>query len=175
MFFLKNIYCYQIGSNCNISRKASFKGLYGKVKIGDNCIIEPNVRIKFAQNIENNKFVIEIGNNVFIGFSSIIDAGISVKIEDNVMIGPNVFITDSNHILNKPDVPIALQGGKFEKVVIEKNVWIGSGCQILPGVIIRKNSIVGAGSTLISQVNEDGVLIVGSPGRIKKKLFLDNQ
>jgi acetyltransferase-like isoleucine patch superfamily enzyme len=54
-------------------------------------------------------------------------------------------------------------------VVIENNVWIGSGAIILPGVQIRQGSIVGSGSVVTRDVPEN-TIVVGVPARaIRRK------
>ncbi len=48
---------------------------------------------------------------------------------------------------------------------IEDNVWVGAGAIILPGVTIRKNSIVGAGSVVTKDVAES-VVVAGNPAKV---------
>lgn len=86
------------------------------------------------------------------------------------MIGPNVFITDANHILKVPNIPIASQGGIFNPTFIGENSWIGAHSQILSGASIGNNSIVAANTTVLNTFS-DNSLIAGIPGKIKKKLF----
>lgn len=160
----------EIGKNCNISRTVIFSSLYGKIKIGDNCIIEPNVRFKNVLNVNNKNKIINIELNVFIGYGSVIDANCGVQIGENTMIGPYVFITDGNHILKEKDIPIVKQGGVYDQVVIGNNVWIGCQSQILKGVKIGSNSIVAANSTVITNF-EGNSLITGVPGILKKNLI----
>lgn len=51
------------------------------------------------------------------------------------------------------------------KIIIGKNVWIGSSCVILPGVKISDNSIIGAGS-VVSKPLPSNVIAVGSPAKV---------
>lgn len=51
-----------------------------------------------------------------------------------------------------------------QKVIIEKNVWIGFGVLVLPGVVIGECSIIGAGS-IVTKSFPPRSLIVGNPAR----------
>ena len=55
------------------------------------------------------------------------------------------------------------------KVIIGNNVWIGSGANILPGVSIGDNSIIGAGSVVIKDIPANSVA-VGIPAKVIKNL-----
>jgi maltose O-acetyltransferase len=49
-------------------------------------------------------------------------------------------------------------------VTIGRNVWVGSGCIILPGVTIGDNSVIAAGSVVTKDVPE-GALMGGVPAK----------
>lgn len=168
--YLRIFMGYKIGNNCFIDIKTSFTGLYGNVSIGNNCIIEPNVRFKSNKNNEKRETVIENESNVFVGYGSIIDATCHVKIMSDTMIGPYVYITDANYVLKDKDIPIAKQSAIYKSTIIEKNVWIGSQCQILMGVRIGGNSNVAANSTVTKNMNENS-LVTGISACVKKQLF----
>ncbi|WP_237026840.1 DapH/DapD/GlmU-related protein [Lactobacillus sp. S2-2] len=52
---------------------------------------------------------------------------------------------------------------------IKKKAWIGAGSIILPGVTVGENSIVGAGSIVTKDVN-DNTVVVGNPARPIKQI-----
>jgi acetyltransferase-like isoleucine patch superfamily enzyme len=54
-------------------------------------------------------------------------------------------------------------------VTIEKNVWIGIGAIILPGVTVGEGSIVSAGSVVTREVPPH-YLVAGNPARHIKEL-----
>ena len=56
-------------------------------------------------------------------------------------------------------------------IVICNNVWLGTGCQILSGVSIGDNAVIGAGAVVTSDVPEN-TLFLGIPAREKKDLFV---
>lgn len=102
------------------------------------------------------------------GASSNLD--ISIKIEDDVLIGSGVHIYVSNHNFNDPAIPIYYQGHHPSKpVVLKRGCWIGANAIILPGVTIGENSVVGAGSVVTRSVSPRTV-VAGAPARVIKSL-----
>lgn len=61
--------------------------------------------------------------------------------------------------------------GTPREIIIEDNVWLGNYVTVLPGTIIGKNSIVGAGS-IVKGIFPENVIIQGNPARIIKKIEL---
>ncbi len=61
-------------------------------------------------------------------------------------------------------------GGRF--LSLGKNVWVGSGAIILPGVKIGDDSIVGAGSVVTKNI-PNGVVAVGNPCRVLRQVRKD--
>jgi acetyltransferase-like isoleucine patch superfamily enzyme len=52
---------------------------------------------------------------------------------------------------------------------IRHGVWIAPGCIILAGITIGENSIVGAGSVVVKDV-EPYTIVAGNPARLIKRL-----
>jgi maltose O-acetyltransferase len=128
---------------------------------GRASVIHPHVVILFPENVY-------IGNNVGIAeFVHIRGAG-GVYIGDDSLIATHATITSVTHDTEVLDGYFR-NTSKLEPVVIGKNVWIGSGAIILPGVNIGEGSIVGAGSVITHDVPSH-VIVVGAPGRIIKQL-----
>lgn len=110
-----------------------------------------------------------IGNHVWIGRNSHIGCEYEITIGDYVILGPMVHITDRNHFYEDISKPIDLQGefGKG-KMVIGAGTWIGFGAQIMAGVNIGKNCVIGAGSIVTKDV-PDYCVVGGNPAKILKK------
>jgi acetyltransferase-like isoleucine patch superfamily enzyme len=104
---------------------------------------------------------IAIGKNVFINHAcSFLDMG-GITIEDDVQIGPHVNLVTENH----PVDPTKRKYLDLKPVMIKRNVWIGAGATILPGVTVGENSIVAAGAV----VNKDipaNTIVGGVPARV---------
>lgn len=104
-----------------------------------------------------------------------LNVGIDCKIQDGVVIdfnhcqhifiGNSVTIAPQVYILAHDASTFKLFGyTKIGKVIIEDNVFIGARSIIMPGVRIGKNSIIGAGSVVVSEVPANFVY-AGNPAR----------
>jgi|APSaa5957512535_1039671.scaffolds.fasta_scaffold19906_2 maltose O-acetyltransferase len=124
-----------------------------------------NILIPWRTNIFSpNKLT--LGNNIYLGYNSYYGQG-EIIINDNVLIGPFVSITPSNHI--KVNGNYRNSKYKNERVVIEKNVWIGAHVSILSGVIVGEGSIVAAGSVVTKSVPKN-TIVAGVPAKVVKYL-----
>ena len=52
---------------------------------------------------------------------------------------------------------------------LEENVWLGEGCKICKGVTIGRNSVIGAGAVVTSDIPAN-VVAAGNPARKIRKL-----
>lgn len=114
---------------------------------------------------------VHFGKNVVVNFNSnFVDDG-DIFIGDDCMLGPNVSVITAIHPIS-PKLRIhKLQYNK--PIHIGKNVWLGAGAIIMPGVTIGDNSIVGAGSVVTHDV-EENTIVVGSPARVLRKINEDD-
>jgi maltose O-acetyltransferase len=109
---------------------------------------------------------IEIGNHSGIGKRCSLRW--EVTIGDYVMMGPEVVIISQNHLFNRTDTPMALQGfGDPKRIIIGNDVWIGWGVMILPGVKIGDGAIVGAGAVVTKDVPPYSI-VAGNPAKVVK-------
>ena len=141
------------------------------VSLGNFVYFGKNVMIQISPEHwkKSEDYTISIGNKVTIGQNSKINAIKAITIEDNVLIGPNVYIADHRHAYTDPAVPIRFQGvDKILPVVIRKNCWIGANCVINPGVRIGKHAVVGANSVVTKNI-PDYAVAAGSPAQVIKK------
>ena len=164
-----------VNNNFYIKRPIYIKG--GKyINIGKNFVAEQRLRLdaydKFlSQNFEPN---IQIGDNVSIEKDCHIACIGSIVIEDNVLIGSKVYISDHSHGSNDITLRPALRK-LYSKgpVIIEKNVWIGEGVVVLPGVTIGMNSIIGANAVVTKSIPQNSVA-VGNPAKVIRFNNLDD-
>lgn len=112
---------------------------------------------------------IKIGKNVFINACCRFQDQSGIEIGDGSLIGHNTTIATLNHDFN----PLKRQNLTPSRVKIGKNVWIGSDCTILPGVIIGDGAIIGAGSVVTKSVPANAIA-VGNPARVIKELEVNN-
>ena len=112
---------------------------------------------------------ISIGKNVGISNSSIY-SDCEVVIEDDVAIGVNNVITDSDHhSIYYYDRINGNRNIKSKPVLIKRGAWIGGHCIVLKGVTIGECSVVGAGSVVTRDIPDNEVW-GGNPIRFIKKL-----
>ena len=177
------------GEIVNIGKNSFFKGSSfvkkfdntNKVNIGNNSVLFSKIYL------ENSLATINIGDNVYIGSSSIYCSK-NVNIGNNVLISWGVKIYDHNsHSLSSlerlndiKNVVNALQlnkkltfgkdwaNVKSNEITIKDNVWIGMDSLILKGVTIGENSIIAARSVVTKDV-QPNTIVGGNPA-----IFLKN-
>lgn len=120
----------------------------------------------------DGKFI-EIGYNSSIGMNAKVPN--NIVIGDNVMMGPNVTILSSNHDFERTDIPMTKQGYiTYSPTVIEDDVWIGVNCVIMPGVNIKKGTIIAAATVLTKEFPEYSI-VGGNPSKfIRSRLENSN-
>lgn len=110
--------------------------------------------------------VMKIGDNVKISGCAIV-AMKEIILEDNVMIGGNTVIYDSDFHAVETFRRLSNISGNINKnrpVKIGKNVFIGAHSIILKGVEIGENSVIGAGSVVFTKVPSNQVW-AGNPAK----------
>ena len=119
---------------------------YRKVDIGDNSRINLGVQISNPQNMK-------IGDNTYInGCVFSISENSKICIGNDCLISYNVhFRTVSHYYENKNE--LIRNQGEFEKdIIIEDDVWVGYGAQIMPGVTVHRGAVIGAGAVVTRDV-----------------------
>ena len=105
---------------------------------------------------------IRLGDGVFLNFNCVILDVVAVTIGDQTQIGSGVQILTADH---PRDPAVRVQGLEFGRpIAIGRNVWIGAGALILPGVTIGDDAVIGAGSVVTRDVPA-GATAVGNPAR----------
>ena len=137
-----------IGKNSKIWH---FSHIQSSAKIGENCSLGQNV------NIANN---VVIGNNVKIQNNVSVYEG--VELEDYVFCGPSMVFT--NILTPRSEFP-QNSSKKYQKTLVKKSASIGANATILCGITIGKYALIGAGTVVLKDVPDFG-LIVGNPGKL---------
>ena len=116
-------------------------------------------------------FYSEFGKNITVGRNVFINAGCQLQdhggitLEDGVLVGHNTVIATLNHDQDYRHRASLLPA----PVRICRDVWIGAGCVICPGVTIGEHSIVAAGAVVTKDVPPD-VIVGGVPAKVIKRL-----
>ena len=111
-------------------------------------------------------FNIHLGARVFVNFNCTILDVAEVTIGDGTLIAPGVQILAADHPRGAATRLARLELGR--PVHIGRNVWIGAGALVLPGVCIGDDAIVGAGSVVTRNVPA-GATVAGNPARPLKR------
>jgi acetyltransferase-like isoleucine patch superfamily enzyme len=142
---------------------------------GNNFTSGVNLRVDADPiNLNTNKYILEIGNNVQVNDYVHIGAVNKVMIGNNVLIASKVYISDHNHGFyngmsqSSPDMMPESRPIQSLPVFIEDNVWLGEQVSVLPGVTIGKGSIIGANS-VVSKSIPSNCIAVGIPAKVIKK------
>ncbi|HMR87789.1 MAG TPA: CatB-related O-acetyltransferase [Saprospiraceae bacterium] len=122
---------------------------------------------------------ISVGDDVFIGSGANFAASETfISIGSKVMFGPNVTIMGGNHNTSvigayMYDVKVKLPEND-QPVIIEDDVWVGTGVIILKGVTIGKGSIIAAGSVVTKSCKPYSIL-GGIPAKLLKSRFTEEE
>jgi acetyltransferase-like isoleucine patch superfamily enzyme len=111
-----------------------------------------------------------VGRGVFINFGcTFLDQG-GITIEDGVFIAPDVKLLTEGH----PEEPARRHTLVTKPIHVGRNVWIGAGATILPGVSIGENAIIAAGAVVSKDV-EANMIVGGVPARPIRPIRRDEE
>lgn len=129
--------------------------------VGKNAYIEPPLRANWGG------ARVRLGDNFYANFNLTLVDDTHIYIGDGTMIGPNVTIDAATHPIHPG---LRRKQAQYNlPVTIGKNVWIGAGSIILPGVTIGDNTVIGAGSVVTKDIPAN-VVAVGSPCRVLREI-----
>jgi maltose O-acetyltransferase len=124
--------------------------------VGDGATIRPPFHCDYGSNIH-------LGAGVFLNFDCIILDVVAVRIGDGTQIGPGVQILTADHPRDPTERAAGLEWGR--PITIGRNVWIGGGAILLPGVTVGDDAVIGAGSVVTLDVPA-GATVAGNPARV---------
>jgi len=117
--------------------------------------------------------VLRIGDRCSIGRGNHLVAHRSVVLGNDLMTGPNCYVTDQNHVYSDPGVPVGRQWPAEDPVTIGDGSWIGAGAVILPGTTLGRNTVVGAGA-VVRGVFPDHAVLAGVPAKLVRRYDPDD-
>jgi galactoside O-acetyltransferase len=130
-------------------------------EIGDGCHIETPLHANWGGHHAH------LGKGIYCNSNLTLVDDTDIYIGDYCMLAPNVVIATSGH----PILPILREHHYVYNlsVHIGRNVWVGSSVQILPGVTIGDNSVIGAGSVVTNNIPSN-VVALGAPCRVVREI-----
>jgi galactoside O-acetyltransferase len=179
-FVTLRIWKYRLLSNC--------KNVTGKPALHIPLLLNGRGKIHFGENVQNGVIAahyyysgynylfamaedseINIGNNVVLANGASIQAVSKVTIEDNVMIGINCFLVDTDghdlHPEKRMDGDV-----KSGEITVKKNVVVFYNSVIFKGVTIGENSVIGSCSVVTKDIPPN-VFAAGNPARVIRSLI----
>lgn len=115
---------------------------------------------------------ITVGCDGLIGEFCLLRGQGGITIGDRVYLATMVQMLAVNHVFDDPTRPFVEQGITAEGIVVEDDVWIGSGAVITDGVRLGRGAVVAAGSVVTEDVPAHTV-VGGVPARVLKAINAD--
>lgn len=130
-------------------------------KVGKGCTVEPPLNANWGCKH------VHLGNGIYINSNITFVDDEHIYIGDNSLIAPNVVFSTSGH----PILPTLREHHYVYNLPIHvgKNVWIGSGVQVMPGITIGDNSVIGAGSVVTNDIPAN-VVAYGVPCHVIREI-----
>jgi acetyltransferase-like isoleucine patch superfamily enzyme len=120
-----------------------------------------------------NGFWCDYGYNIHVGEKFYANRGLTILDEAPVTFGHDVFIGPdcgfhtAGHPLDTARRNLGLEYAW--PITVGDNVWFGAGVQVMPGVRIGSDSIIGAGSVVTKDI-PSGSVAVGNPCHVLRKI-----
>lgn len=159
VWYLKNLFILKTSIPYPNRLKVFTLKFFG-AKVGKGVIIKPCVNIKYP-------WLLEIGNNTWIGENVWIDNLGKVKIGNNVCISQGALLLCGNHNYKKETFDLIVGD-----ITLEDGVWVGAKALVAPGVTMKSHSILAAGSVLTSDTEEYGIY-QGNPAVLVRKRVIE--
>ena len=164
--FASNI---KLGTGCYIDEGVYIHACPSGVAIGPRTLVMHGAVLHVYNFRDLPHAGIRIGCDSLIGEYTIIRGQGGVTIGDRVYTSPMTQIIAVNHIFNDPQRPFVEQGITAQGIVIEDDVWLGSGAVVTDGVRVGKGAVVAAGAVVTRDVPPHTV-VGGVPARVIKEI-----
>jgi acetyltransferase-like isoleucine patch superfamily enzyme len=135
------------------------------IEIGENTLVMHHAELHVYNFRDLPSAGIRIGRESLVGEYTVIRGQGGVTIGDRVYTSPFVQIVAVNHVFSDPDRPFVEQGITAEGIVVEDDVWIGSGAILTDGVCVGQGAVIAAGAVVTQDVPPHTV-VGGVPARV---------
>lgn len=127
--------------------------------VGEGVVIRPPFHCDYGFNIR-------LGAGVFLNFNCVVLDVVEVEIGAGTQVGPGAQILAADHPRDAAERAKGLEFGR--PVRIGRNVWIGAGAIILPGITVGDDAVIGAGS-IVTQDVPAARIATGYPARLRER------
>ena len=131
------------------------------IKLGKRCRLGMEVELRTVEAGH-----IQIGEDTRLNKGCTLTSYAQIRIDDFTIIGEFVSIRDANHGLKRGE-PMRYQPHTCKPILVGRDVWIGRGSCILPGVTIGEGAVIGANSVVTRDV-PDFAIAAGVPAKVIK-------
>lgn len=162
-----------LGSGVYLDNGVYLHALPAGISIGDNTMVMHHTMLHVFNFRGLPHAGITIGKNCFIGEYNVFRGQGGITIGDDVYTGPMVQFVAVNHVFSDPHTPIREQGITAKGIVVEDDVWLGSGATVVDGVTIGRGSIIGAGAVVTGDMPPYSIAVGVPAKRIKDRREID--
>ncbi len=155
LWFLVNAWVLQNPANPSSALKRLALRAFG-AKVGRNVYLKPGINVK-------NPWLLEIGDDCWIGEGVWLDNLLPISIAANVCISQGAYLCTGNHDWSDPAM-----GYKLGPIRVGEGAWICARATVMSGVSVGRNAVIGAGA-VVARDAEDGWIYAGNPAQKTKK------
>jgi len=137
----------------------------GRLQVGPGALFEPGVWITAPGAAR-----VTIGAGTFLNLGVMVAALELVEIGEHCMFANGCFVTDADHRVDDPEMPITWQGFTSRGPTrIGDNVWCGANVVVTSGVTIGERAVIGANAVVTGDIPPRSVA-VGAPARVIREI-----
>ena len=139
------------------------------IEIGENTYIMHH-SVLHVYNFRDLPYAfIRIGRDSLVGEFNVLRGQGGISIGDRVYTSPLVQLVAVDHVFADPNRSFVEQGITAQGIIVEDDVWIGSGAIITDGVRVGCGAVVAAGAVVTRDVPPHSV-VAGIPARVVKTI-----
>jgi acetyltransferase-like isoleucine patch superfamily enzyme len=120
-------------------------------KCGKNLKVSRNVKVLNAKQLV-------LGDNVYIGYSTWMNAEFGIEIGDNTMFGPYVIVASGNHTFTHENMSF-YGASKGNNVVIGNGCWLGASSVVTSAAKVGEHCLIGANSVISKHIPNNSKVV----------------
>lgn len=161
--------CIKLGHGSYVDQGVYIHACPGGVEIGPGTLVMHGSVLHVYNFRDLPHAGIRIGQDSLIGEYNVIRGQGGVTLGDRVYTSPMVQIVAVDHVFDDPGRPFVEQGITAQGIVVEDDVWIGSGAVLTDGVRVHRGAVVAAGAVVTQDVPAH-VVVGGVPARVLREI-----
>ena len=154
----------EVGTRVRLAGRPAVTNL-GRMVIGERVQLVSTIAT--LELVADEGGLLEIGERTLVNFGCSLVATKLVRIGAHCHIGPYTMMLDNDFHRVEPER--RLERPPSKPIIVEDNVWIGARVILMSGVTVGKDSCIGAGSVVTSDV-PPRTLAAGVPARVIREL-----